>query len=341
MRKILGIVVLGLLLSWNAYALETPLKNLSKFFKNGELIKIPSYNVKPWPNQYLSIIDGSYKNSPIEVDAFISFPKKGEGPFPVMMFAHSSGGASLFTDKWFKFNRLMAKKLLKKGVAVMFLDNFSARGQKHTYANQTTIQHYSTYIDAFKALEYLSKDPKVDIKKVGITGWSRGGMISLMASEKRLRDALISKDLYFAATLPRTVGCWSVAMFLNPQPIKETKTWMVLGGADDYTLAEDCVEQGERIKAKGGDIEITVKKGWGHGFTANYEAEYESDPMIFHNCPDSLMEDDGTYGTSDPNYKWAKEWWNDPCITRGAHIGGNKGGAFKRPFLKFFKENLL
>ena len=31
----------------------------------------------------------------------------------------------------------------------------------------------------------------------------------------------------------------------------------------------------------------------------------------------------------------------DPCITRGAKIGGNKGGAFKKPFLKFFTENLL
>ena len=29
------------------------------------------------------------------------------------------------------------------------------------------------------------------------------------------------------------------------------------------------------------------------------------------------------------------------CITKGATIGGNKGGAFKKPFLKFFKENLL
>ena len=163
---------------------------------------------------------------------------------------------------------------------------------------------------------------------------------------KRLRDILVSKDLFFAAAQPQSPDCTSM-MFRNPQPIKETKTWMVLGEVDDYTLAEDCVEQGERIKANGGDIKITVKKGWHHGFTANYEAEYERDPMIFHNCPDSLMKDDGNYGTSDPNYKWAKEWWNDPCITRGANIGGtDKNGkkswmVFKKPFKKFFIENLL
>ena len=106
----------------------------------------------------------------------------------------------------------------------MFLDNFSARGQKNTYKNQTTIQHWSTFIDAFKALEYLSNNPRINIKKVGITGWSRGGVISLIASEKRLRDALVNKDLYFAAAQPRSSPCRDIGMFINPQPIKETKT---------------------------------------------------------------------------------------------------------------------
>jgi len=333
MKKIFLLIITTLICN-SAFALETPMERLSKYFKNGELVKIPSYNVKRWPNQYLSIKDGSYKNSPIEVDAFIAFPKKGEGPFPVMMFAHSSGGAELFTNEWFKFNRLMAKALLKKGVVVMFLDNFSARGQKHTYADQSTINHYSTYIDAFKSLEYLSKDPKVNIKKVGITGWSRGGMISLMVSEKRLRDALTSKDLYFAAALPRTVGCWSVGMFLNPQPIKETKTWMVLGGADDFTRADRCVDLGKKYKANGADIEVTVKKRWGHGFTANYDAEYEADNQVFSKCAGAFMTDEG-------NITYVGSGSYPECVTMGAHIGGNKGGTFKKPFLKFFTENLL
>ncbi len=333
MRKIF-ILLISLLIANSAFALETPMKKLSKYFKNGELIKISSYNSAKWPNGYMSIKDGSYKNNLIEVDAFIAFPKKGEGPFPVVMFTHASGGAALFTDEWFKFNRLAAKSLLKKGIGVMFLDNFSARGQRHTYVDQSTITHWSTVMDAFKALEYLSKDPKVNIKKVGITGWSRGGAISLMASEKRLRDELISEDLYFAAAQPRSPPCWSIGMFVNPQPIKETKTWMVLGGADDYTLAKHCVELGEKYKANGADIEITVKKGWHHGFTANYEAEYEGDAQIFNDCAGAFTNDEGNIiYTGNDNYP--------ECVTRGATIGGNKGGVFKKPFLKFFTENLL
>ena len=64
-----------------------------------------------------------------------------------------------------------------------------------------------------------------------------------------MRDVLISKDLYFAATQPRYPDCWGCwTMFRNPQPIKETKTWMVLGGSDDYTRAEPCVELGKKLK---------------------------------------------------------------------------------------------
>ena len=151
-----------MLITNSAFALETPMKKLSKYFKNGELIKISSYTSAKWPNGYMSIKDGSYKNNPVEVDAFIAFPKKGEGPFPVVMFAHASGGAALFTDEWFKFNRLAAKSLLKKGIGVMFLDNFSARGQKHTYIDQSTITHWSTVMDAFKA---SSKSSFLLIKK--------------------------------------------------------------------------------------------------------------------------------------------------------------------------------
>ena len=166
MKKLVLILIITLISSTTfAYQpIPTSLSKLTKYFKNSELIKIPSYNASlQRSDAYRNIRDGLYKKRPIEVDALIAFPKKSEGRFPVVMFVHASGGANLFSNEWFKFNRLAAKSLLKKGIAVMFLDNFSARGQKNTYKNQTSIQHWSTFIDAFKALEYLSNDSRVNI----------------------------------------------------------------------------------------------------------------------------------------------------------------------------------
>ena len=298
MKKIF-IILFCLLITSPAYAGTTPLFDLWKFFKKGKIVKsaklirIPSYNSGPFPNEFMSLKDGSYKNSPVKIDALILFPKKGEEPYPMLVFNHASGGARLFSDQWFKFNRQMAKIMLNKGIAVLFVDNFNGRNVISAGADQAQVATFSFYIDAFMTLEYLSKDPKINIKKVGITGWSRGGMNSLAIAETRIRDALISKDLYYTAALPRAVECYQSGYFRNPQPIKETKTWMVNGEKDDASHAHICEEYGEKMKAAGADIEVKTKAGWGHGFEANYSAEYEKHLEAWHECPDYYTEDDG------------------------------------------------
>ena len=338
--KKLFLILICLLIVSPSLAGTSGLHTLWPYFKDGKMVRIPSYNSKPFPNEFMSLKDGSYKKSPVKIDALMVFPKKGEGPFPVLVFNHASGGAFLFSNEWFKFERLMARQLLKKGMAVMFVDNFNGRSVIRADEDQSQVSTYSFYIDAFMTLEYLSKDPRVNIKKVGITGWSRGGMNSLAIAEKRIRDALISKDLYYAASLPRSTECRQSGFFRNPQPIPETKILMVNGKIDEASHAYVCEEYGEKMKANGADIVVKTKAGWGHGFEANYVAEFEAGQEIWHNCPEYYTEDDGM-----PN-KDAK--FDDSCITyEGYHIGGTKktGGKswnqFKGTFLKFFKKNLL
>ena len=334
------LIFLFLLISNPAFAGTSSLHDLWKYFKDGKMVRFKSYNSGPFPNEFMSLKDGSYKNSPVNVDALIAYPKKGEGPFPIVVFNHASGGAYLYSNKWFKFNRQQARYLLKKGIAVMFVDNFNGRNVVSAGADQAQVSTYSFYIDAFMTLEYLSKDPKINIKKVGITGWSRGGMNSLAIAETRIRDALIRKDLYYAASLPRSVECRQSGFFRNPQPIKETKIWMVNGEIDDASHAHICEEYGKKMKTNGADIKVTTKKGWGHGFDANYEAEFEVQQETWHECPDYYTEDNGM-----PN----KDAKIDPsCITYGYSIGGvwyddnrKSWEIFRKPFLKFFKKTLL
>ncbi len=339
MKKLFGVVVLGLLIASPSFAGTSQLFTLWKYFKGAKMVQIPSYNSAPFPNEFMSLKDGSYKKSPVKIDALIAYPKKGEGPFPILVYNHSSGGARLFSNEWFKFNRLMARQLLKKGIAVMFVDNFNGRNVVSAGADQAQVSTYSFYIDAFMTLEYLSKDPKINIKKVGITGWSRGGMNSLAIAEKRIRDALISKDLYFAASLPRSVECRQSGFFRNPQPIKETKILMVNGKIDDASHAHICEEYGEKMKANGADIKVITKAGWGHGFEANYSAEYEKHLEAWHECPDYYTEDDGMANRD------AKI--DASCITYGYSVGGTRktGGKswkmFEGTFRKFFLKNLL
>ena len=367
MKKILVITLLIFISSTvlNAETIKpkkTPLKKLSKQLGNGELIKINSYQT----SDYKGILEGWYKESPIIVDALITYPE-GEGPFPLLLIVHSSGGADEFTANWLEFMRDQQKPLLDMGIATMYLDNFSARGAKHTYTDQSKASIWSTYIDVFMALEYLSKDPKINIKKVGVSGYSRGGNLSIMAAEKRLRDILVSKDLYFAASQPRSAECGITGMFRNPTPVKETKIWYVHGLAEDYTLPGPCVDIMEKMQAKGADIRIDLREGWYHLFTGNYEPEIEKRTQYFWKCPNFYTEDDGNpnkeffdlilkntkiksldefneLSRKNPRKAFKtmfKGLKKENCIGKGVTEGGNHGKTFMPEYLAFWKENLL
>ena len=366
MKKILGIVVIGLLCFNTTFAADnikpkkTPLKKLSKQLGNGELVKIQSYQAV----NYKAIKEGWYKQTPIEVEALLTLPK-GKGPFPVLILVHSSGGAKEFTEDYLEFMRDQQKPLLDMGIATMYLDNFSARGVKHTYRDQSKASIWSTYVDAFMVLEYLSKNSKVNKRKIGISGMSRGGNISIMAGEKRIRDALISKDLYFAAAQPRSPECGMTGMFRNPQPIKETKIWYVHGMADDLTLNGPCVELAKKMNTNGGNVKIDLRAGWHHMFTGNFEKTFVKTFQNFYKCPPWYTEDDGSankewldmllkHGSFKSEEEFDKISRENPkkafkkifkglkrekCIGKGAHIGGDK--IFMREYLNFWKKNLI
>ena len=154
--KKLFIILFCLFFTNSVLAGTSALFSLGPYFKDGKMIRIQSYNSGPFPNEFISLKDGLYKNSPVNIDALIVYPKKGEGPFPVLVFNHASGGAALYSNEWFKFNRQQARGLLKKGIAVMFVDNFNGRSVVSADEDQSQVSTYSFYIDAFMTLEYLS-----------------------------------------------------------------------------------------------------------------------------------------------------------------------------------------
>ena len=89
---------------------KTPLKKLSKQLGNGELVKIQSYQAA----NYKAIKEGWYKESPIKVEALLTFPD-GKGPFPVLLLVHSSGGAKEFTEDYLEFIERSTKTIIGYG----------------------------------------------------------------------------------------------------------------------------------------------------------------------------------------------------------------------------------
>ena len=242
-----------------------------------EIIEFTSYN----PSYPIQIMNKSYLDGPVKISGELILPPSGDN-LPVVVVIHSSGGPSEFTDisQW-TWRNGFNNELLKNNIGIFQIDSFTGRGAEHTHDDQSKVVLHAGEMDALVAFKILSEHPRIDGKRLGITGLSRGGMAATNVIEKRYSDAVLGPDSYFKASLPMAVDCWA-NIFENPKPTP-TKTLWLLGADDDYTPPDLCISHVEKLKAQGADVEILIKDGWVHDFYADTPVQICKDCVIFNN----------------------------------------------------------
>ena len=316
----------------------TPLKYLSEATE--EIIKFTSYN----PGIPLTIINGSYVNSPVEVSGILILPKEGDN-LPVVVTVHSSGGPSEFTSVTQSWRNDFKNQLLKNNIGIFEIDNFTARGTKETASNQGKVSINAGELDALVAYKILDKHPRVNAKKLGITGLSRGGNAANMAVEKKFSDVVLGEENYYLASLPMASDCFNVA-FENPTPTP-AKILFLLGGADDYTLAKFCVAYAEKMKKAGGNVEVIVKEGWHHDFYADTPARECKDCVHFNKCeihaPKGwIMNDEGfisesQYDVFKKAFKMDLKKWRKK-FEKASSKPGASNKLYRKLYIKMYKK---
>ena len=316
----------------------TPLKYLSEATE--EIIKFTSYN----PGVPLTIINGSYVNSPVEVSGKLILPKEGDN-LPVVVTVHSSGGPSEFTSPIQSWRNDFKNQLLKNNIGIFEIDNFTSRGAKETVTNQGRVSINAGELDALVAYKILDKHPRVNAKKLGITGLSRGGTASNMAVEKKFSDVVIGEENYYLASLPMAPDCYNVG-FENPTPTP-AKILFLLGGDDDYTPAKFCVKYAEKMKKAGGDVEVIVKEGWHHDFYTDTPTENCKGCIHMNKCeinfPEGwILNDKGfiTENLQEPMAKFFKmdlEKWTEKFIKAGEKPGASNK-LYRKLYTKIYKK---
>ena len=333
-----------------------------------EIIKFTSYN----PGIPLTIIDGSYKNSPVDISGKLILPKEGEN-LPVVVTIHSSAGPSEFNSPTESWRDNFKNELLKNKIGIFEIDSFTGRGSKNTYSNQGKVSINAGEMDALVAYNILDKHPRVDAKRLGVTGLSRGGNASMMTVEKKFSDAVLGSNNYYKASLPMASDCFNL-IFENPTPTP-AKVLFLLGADDDYALAKFCVAYAEKMKKAGGDVEIISKKNWHHAFYADNPIVNCKDCVHFNQCqihlPEGVMLDDEGFfsesqystfkkvfkvdmnkwktkfeknsdkpGAANKLYKKLYVKWYKKCGERGTTVGGDHGQETVDIAIPFFVENL-
>ena len=275
----------------------SPLEHLDQATR--EVIEFTSYN----PSYPIQIMNKSYLDGPVKISGELILPPSGDN-LPVVVVVHSSGGPSEFTDvsQW-TWRNGFNNELLKNNIGIFQIDSFTGRGAEHTHDDQSKVVLHAGEMDALVAFKILSEHPRIDGKRLGITGLSRGGMAATNVIEKRYSDAVLGPDSYFKASLPMAIDCCT-NIFENPKPTP-TKTLWLLGADDDYTPPDLCISYVEKLKAQGADVEILIKDGWVHDFYADTPVQICKDCVIFNNeacsahLPNGLMYNDEGIITND------------------------------------------
>lgn len=182
--------------------------------------------------------------TPLTIKGKLSLPIPGNGKgcghanrkWPAVLILHGSAGPDSRGDFY-------EAELNAHGIATLQIDMWEARGVT-SLANRPAAP-ILTYPDAFSALAFLSNHPNIAAGRVGVLGFSWGGVISLASAEK-LYSGMFGGGRTFAAHVANYPVCWgannTTVPALQPPAQKGTQflhltgapVLIQIGTEDDY-----------------------------------------------------------------------------------------------------------
>jgi carboxymethylenebutenolidase len=159
-----------------------------------------------------------------------------------------------------------------RGYVALLVDSFGPRGYsggfgRGSYADRPAEVSEQTVrpFDAYGGLRYLRTRSDVDPARVGVQGWSNGGMTVLVTmSEKAPGISNPTHATGFRAGLALYPGCGMDAVKGEYRPYAPLT--MLVAGADEEVSPQICEKFAKRAKENGGDVRLHVYPGAEHNF---------------------------------------------------------------------------
>lgn len=281
------------------------------------------------PDSRFQLARGGSRLERVRVWGFLSFPADAKTAVPAMVVAHGSVGIQpKDTERWVPL-------LHKMGIATFVVDSFGPRGIRQTTDDQLVLDQSANDADALFALKLLAQDKRIDPKRIGVIGFSRGGTVAIETAIEPFRKGIITDSTRFAAHIAFYPGC-IVRYWTNPSPMTGAPIMMALGEKDDYTPPQPCIDYAEAMKKAGLDVETHVYDGAYHDFdNTNQYFRYWPSSVTSRDCPPSeinpvtfseyrIIKTGETYRT----YKEFAPVFNyKRCVARGVRTGSNPSAA--------------
>lgn len=199
-------------------------------------------------------------DDPLTVGGWLSRPA-GVGPFPALVLLHGCHGVSASTHQW-------ARWLRDQGYVALVVDSWAARDMTEGCSHESfDLESTERFDDVAGALRFLQSRGDVDRRRIGVIGWSNGGVYSMSAingpslERQRRRGVPLSEPGFRAAVGVYPGACHSLVTEQVVRPLL-----VLLGDADDWTIPGPCVEMVEAMRRRGADASIVLYPGAVHYF---------------------------------------------------------------------------
>jgi dienelactone hydrolase len=186
------------------------------------------------------------KGTPVTLAGDLRLPKANEKN-PVVILLHSGAGLGGATDAVADWVRI----LNEAGIATFTVDSFTARGIL-SLADAGRLNSLVRVVDAYRALELLSKHRLIDPDKIVVMGGSHGGTPALYTSVIRFQKSHGNPDLRFAAHIVFYGLC---ATTYHDDDVLDQRPLLVLHGtADNAVSAAACRDYAARLAKAGNNV---------------------------------------------------------------------------------------
>jgi uncharacterized protein len=194
---------------------------------------------------------------------------------PAIVIVHGSAGVD-------SRGRGYVVALNQAGFVTLEIDLWAARGVRSPLERPKS--PVETLPDAFAALDFLAHHTSVDPARIGIMGFSWGGIVSMLSATARAQTTFAKAGQKFAAHAPFYPACWTynIVPGFEFQELTGAPVFIQSGAADLYDDPDSCARLVESLPEKArAHVTFETYPGATHAWDRKEADITPNDPFAF------------------------------------------------------------
>ena len=237
---------------------------------------MPQIQLRPQPRVCYVTFPNALQEHPLTIAGQLRIPTR-DGNVPAVVIVHGTAGV----DSRGSYH---AEALNEAGIATLELDMWSARGLNGGTGPSGRPEGVpETLPDAYGALLYLASHPGIDSQRIGITGFSWGGVVSMLTATRPYSELYMgASPLRFAAHAPFYPVCWGYNKIPGYEFAELTgaPVFIQSGECDAYDEPDSCKKLVNALPEQARrEVTVTMYPDATHGFNRLEPAQTVTDPF--------------------------------------------------------------